>query len=297
MEKVMKREAGFTLLEMLVALSILGIIFALVSNGLVNAMQVHRTHEAATASQAKLRRVTEVFTQELRSAVLGGISNQPYTTTNKSISFVLLDGGAGYQVLPHASGNNANFVNANKVQIAAAVGNAADLDLEEKYALLVNTSGQAVFFKVDDVDSVGGAGSTVFDIKHPGCKNTINFTSNTLLFKVRPVGFQFDAANGTLYEWQDGADRLPLAFDLKDLQLSYIYQRDDGTTVTKSAPILSGGLPARSVMDSGINVTLVRVELALSARGKGSNVERSYTGQVELAGSSNFNIQAVQPCS
>ena len=293
----MKREAGFTLLEMLIALGILGIIFALVSNGLVSAMQVNRTHEAATASQAKLRRVTEVFTQELRSAVLGGISNQPYPSSDKSISFLLLDGGAGYQVLPHSSGNNASFVNANRVQIAAAVSDAADLDLREKYALLVNPSGQAVFFKVTDVNRLGGGGSIVFDIEHLGCKNTINFNENMLLFKVRPVGFQFDAADGTLYEWQDGADRLPLAFGLKDLQLSYIYQRADGTTVKKSAPILSSGLPAKSVTDGGGTVTLVRVELALSARGAGSKVERSYTGQVELAGSSNFNIEAVQPCN
>src|SRR5690606_5790547 len=113
------RTTGMTLIETLVALFVSGIVATIATTGVVNVLRVQAVNEAATSAPAKLRRVTEVLTQELRSAVLGGVTNAPYASNNTQISFLLLDGGAGYQVLPHDSGKNSSFVEAANVDISS----------------------------------------------------------------------------------------------------------------------------------------------------------------------------------
>ena len=102
---------GFTLVEALIALAILGLVLGIAFAAISQGLRVQSGQEAATATQARLRRITEVFTQEIRSAVLGAVSNTPYTSGANSISFMLLDGGAGFQVTTiDAASNNLNVV-------------------------------------------------------------------------------------------------------------------------------------------------------------------------------------------
>jgi len=95
---------GFTLVELLLALAILATLLAVAYGGVIQFMQSRSDLEAAINAQAKLRRIVEVFTQDLRSAVFGGLSATPYPSGNASVSFALIEGGAGYPSCPTTAG-------------------------------------------------------------------------------------------------------------------------------------------------------------------------------------------------
>lgn len=298
----MKRAIGLTLLEVLVALTVFAAVAAIATSGVVNALRVQATNEAATSAQAKLRRITEVFTQELRSAVLGGVSNAPYVSGPDQISFLLLDGGAGYQVLPHDSGNNDSFKVSNNVEIATA-GPLASVraSLEGKSVLMVNGNGDAVILPITTVSQIGGSSSNRFRLVHPTCSNTIDYTgSNTLIMAVKTLGLSFDADSGDLYQSTGTGSPVPLAFDLDELKLEYVYQEADGTAHVLPTPLLVNGTPAREAQLAGTPVTLARVQLTVAASELttgGRELSRSYTGLVEMASNPSFNISKVVPCA
>jgi hypothetical protein len=263
---------------------------------------VQNLNEAVTSSQAKLRRVTEVFTQELRSAVLGGVTNTPYASGANQISFLLLDGGAGYQVLPHDSGNNNSFKNANNVHVSTS-GPLATVraDLENSQVLMVNANGDAVVLDVTTVTQAGGSNSNKFTLTHPACSNTIDYTQNTLIMSVRSLGLSFDPVTGDLNQrtGTTGA-AVPLAFDLDGLELEYVYQESDGTPHVLSAPLLEGGVPVKEGLISANPVTLMRVQLTVSSSEVTTGnrpVQRSYTGQVEMSANPSFSIDKVVTCA
>lgn len=294
----MRRRSGMTLLETLVALLVFGVVATIATAGVVNALRVQAVNEAATSAQAKLRRITEVFTQELRSAVLGGVTNAPYASGSSQISFLLLDGGAGYQVQPHDSGNNQSFVNATNVLVSAA-GTLQEVraDLQSSQVLMVNANGDAVLLDITNVTE-RGPNTGIFNLVHPACPNTIDYTPNTLIMSVRSVGFALDA-DGTMYQRTGSAARLPLAFDLDGLELEYVYQEDDGTPHVLDAPLTDSGAPARRSTIGGAPVTLARVQLTVAAGELGTagrTVSRSYTGQVEMASNPSFEIARVVDC-
>lgn len=295
-----KLDLGLTLIETLVALLVFGIVATIATTGVVNVLRVQSVNEAATSAQAKLRRVTEVFTQELRSAVLGGVTNSPYTSNGTQISFLLLDGGAGYQVLPHDSGNNSSFVNANNVDISSG-SSLSDVrgDLQDSEVLMINDNGDAVLLDITTVTKSGGSGSTKFNLVHPACANTIDFTRNTLIMSVKSLGLSFDATSGDLFQRVGSGDPVPLAFDLEDLVLEYVYQEADGTPHSLATPLQEDGSPARESQIGGEPVTLARVQMTVSAAESssgGNQVERSYAGQVEMSSNPSFQINKVVDC-
>ncbi len=297
----MRRQEGISLIELLVAISILLVVLGITSTSLISGLRVQRDQEIITTSQAKLRRVNEVFTQELRSAVLGGVANQPFPSTATSISFMLLDGGAGWQVLPHDSGNNNSFKNAANAQVVAAVASADELDLDGGQVLMVNANGDAVILDINNVQRRGGAGSVEWNVVHPGCGNTIDFTPNTLMFKVRTIGFQYDPSTQTLFHHVGSANSVPLAFDISDFRIDYVYQENDGTPVSLNAPLLnSDGAPVKNGrLPGGTAVSLTRLQVLLGASNPAGNrtIERKYSGQVEFSSNPSFSIQAVSSCN
>lgn len=293
--------SGMTLVELLVAMAVLGIVLTVAYSAMVSSLRVQVEQEAITTSQAKLRRVVEVITQDLRSAVFGSITNQPFAPDSRQISFALIAGGAGYQVLPHDSGNNNSFRTANNVQIIATVANAAELDLEGRPAMMVNANRQAVIFNVNNVARRGGPTSIEWNVVHPGCANTIDFTPNTLLFRIDSLGLRYDATTRTLYQ-RSGATEVPLAFDISDFRLDYVYQGPGGITELRASPPLSpSGQPVRRfTRPDGVVLQLVRLQVTISttAPSQGRVIERSFTGQVELlAGNQSFGVDEVVPCN
>ena len=291
----MKRSSGLTLFEILIALFVFGIVAAMATSGVTSSLRVQALNEAATSAQAKLRRITEVFTQELRSAVLGGITNSPYGSNASQISFLLLDGGAGYQVVDKAG----SFSSRAYVDLAPTGAPSDVTYLNGREILLVNNAGEAYVMRVTDVNTNTENSMTTYRLTHTGCSNTIAFTPNTLVLSVRSLGLRYDGSSGSLLQREYGGAAQTLAFDMEGLELEYVYQYADGTPIVQTTPLLQGGVPVRSGLISGQTATLTRVQVTVSAsenQGAGREVTRSYMGQVEMATNPSFQINRVRTC-
>lgn len=295
----MRRTQGFTLVEMLVALAIFGIVVVLATAGIAGGLRVDRYNQAATTTQEKLRRVTEVYTQELRSAVLGGLSNTPYTSNDHQVSFVTLSGSAGNKVLPQSgsSGGSASFPNAHNLRLDWNGSDAAAKALVGQQMLMTNNDGQAVLFTVTNVEQLGDGS---YRVVHSHCANTIAYTSpRTMTLTGRSVGFRYDPKTKNLYMKEGTGSEMVMAYDLSSVELQYVYQAADGSIEVLSSPLTgSDGSPLRTATYKGKNVTLMRVGLVLSASGSaaGATVDRTYSGAVEMASAGTVVVDEVAPC-
>ncbi len=268
---------GFTLVELLIALAIFGIVIAVASGAIIQYMRVQSDQEAVTSANAKLRRVTELVSQEMRSAVLGGIVGSPYASDADSISFLLMDGGAGYPVLPHSSGNPANFRTDNDLNISSSALTNAELGIDAgDMLLMLNASGNALLFRAGQVDQPSAVD---WRIRHPGCDNTIDYTANTLLFKVRTFAVRYDAASDTLFA-QEGAGEQTLAWNITDFRIDYIYE--NGAVTQPNPP----GFPARQI--GGLTLQRLQIVASTEERSRGKMLVRTYSSQIELSDNKNM---------
>lgn len=269
---------------MLVSIAILVIVIGLASAGVVLALQVQRTQEAVTSSQAKVRRVNEAVLQELRGAVLGGLASDPYDPDAHAVSFTQLEGGAGYQVL------SATTTALRFVAEANPFG-------PNDQALLVDTSGNALVVRVSGSSALAG---NTFRLTYPNCASAFVADADTLLFKVKTVGFRLD---GDTLKQNVGGDEQPFAFGLSSFRVGYVYVDSGGQTVVEPDPYLDAdGVPDRQgTLSNGNAGTLARLVIETGTTAKtirGNSVTRSYTGQLELLDNvDNTNFRAIQGVS
>ncbi len=280
----MKNHHGFTLLELIISMAIFSVIAFLTFMLVSGALTYNARQQATTAAQGKLRRVTEVVSQELRGSVFGGISSEPYASSTNQISLYLLEQGSGYAVAPGSS--------ANTFRVTAATAPTMTK------VLLLDNAGEAVAY---DVTSVTGGGNT-WTIQH-SCTSTLSGAA--LAFGVKAVGFKLE--NGNLLLSENG-QVAPMAFDMTEFELTYIYTDPSGVTDRRTSPLTDDvtGLPLKVKDVGGVKNTLTELQFTLSTKefGRGA-VERTYTGQVPLSvygdGSAttptNLNFSGVKPCS
>ena len=293
---MMRRDSGFTLLEALIALGIFGLVSLLATVGVTSALRAQGLNESVTSSQAKLRRTTEVFTQELRSAILGGISNTPYTSNDHQVSFVTLSGGAGYPVLMEGYDDPTTFqTDTSMVLLWADPSTDPGTVLQSQQLLMVNKARNAVLFSVSGVSDLG---NDAYQIDHSGCENTIDYDPSTVTIQSRSVGIKYDPNDHTLYLKEGSGAEVPMAFDLDSVQLQYVYRKDDGSDAVLSSPLATSGVPVRSGVIGGQSATLARVTLTLSTSAKagGTDVSRTVSGTVEMS-SNAYSINQVTPCN
>lgn len=292
---------GFSLVEVLLALTIFGIVMAIAYGSVVQFMQTRSDLDATVSAQAKLRRIVEVFTQDLRSAVFGGLASTPYPTGRNSISFALIDGGAGYPVLPHDSGNNNSFKQAAEVKILALATQVSQIGINRgDYVLMVNSNGDGVILPVTNVNAVGGQANR-WHVVHAGCGNTIDYTPNTLLFRVRAVGLSYDPATKQLSYKEGSGNPLPMAFDLTGFRIDYVYEAGSQDVLVNPGPYNYGApsaSPPYQFTAAGKTYTLKRLSLTLSAgfASRGRTIERTYTSQVELSSNTQYQVKRIIPC-
>lgn len=99
---------------------------------------------------------------------------------------------------------------------------------------MVNNLGDGVILPVTDVKPVEGG----LEVVHDECGNTIDYTPNTLLFRVRTLGFRFDPTTRRLVyrEGREGGGEevkeVPVAFDMERFEIHYVYEGAFGDTVT-----------------------------------------------------------------
>lgn len=290
--------AGMTLVELLIALAVFGLVLAMTYTAITGSLRVQAQQEAATTSQAKLRRVVEVISQDLRSAVFGSITDNPYAADGQQVSFMLLAGGAGYPVL-----DQANFANSNSFDVL--INDTAGI--QGSQVALVNRHGQGVVVPVSSISN-GSNGSKRFTSST--CRNTIDFADSVLMFHVVTVGIRFDADDSTIYMSEgDGAEQ-PFAFDISDLRLDYVYTHSgrisEGvdepaeTVLVESVPHRSPtGHPVRTHTDAdGNEFTLTRLQLVIQAEAQSGSdsATHAYSGQVDLSRAAHFEIEEIVPC-
>jgi prepilin-type N-terminal cleavage/methylation domain-containing protein len=260
------KNRGFTIVELLIAMAIFGILIAIASGAIVQYLRVQSDQEAITSAQSKLRRVTELVSQELRSAVFGSIISSPYPSNSLGISFMLLDGGAGYPVNPHDSGSNNSFKAAATLTINSLAPDAATLGIADNDQLLmINGNGQALLFTVGNVTQI----SSRWSLNHPGCGNTIDYTTgSTLLFKVRSFGLRHDAASKELRATDGATAEQPLAYNITRFRIDYVYNDVPQATYTTST-----------------NLDRLQVVISTEELSRGKAIERTYSSQIELPAS------------
>ena len=287
---------AFSLVEVLVALAVFSIIATLAGAGIVQALRLQSYNEAATSLQAKLRRVTEVVAQDLRSSMFGGLASAPYASGTTSVSFALAEGPQGYQVLPTGG---ASFPNRANVDVFAPVTQAVDVGLEGRRALMVNGTGDAIVFTVTNVQSTGGPNNGRWNVVHAGCNNTIAYVEPVRLFAVESTGISFDAGSGELRRATVGGAERVLAFDLTEFEIEYVYVAADGTTVVRDEPFVAGGLPLRIAEVGGVGHRLQSLRVAVSAEEQisGRTVVRRYVSQVQLPDGGTVDLRSVVTCS
>lgn len=287
------RRSGVTLVEMLVALAIFGVVLSLAYGGILNALRVQADQEFVTTSQARLRRVVEVVTQDIRSAVFGSITGSPYTSTEDSVSFMLLSGAAGFPVE-----NQSTFSQATTNVIIARTPEANALNGSQ--VVIVNSNQEGAVFQIGSVTSLG---NNRFRLNNSTCRNTIEWSSGVQLFEVARLGLRFDRDDRTIYQTLDSGAEMPLAFEIDDFRLEYVYTTGAASatqpTIVRTTPFMVGTSPTRRHVDSnGFTYILNRINLVISSNEnvRGRQIERTYSGFVDLSSNAHFTLMEVLPC-
>lgn len=265
----MTKTSGYTMVEMLVATAILGIVLAMASQGIVLSLKFHRNQQAVVTAQSKLRQVNAAISQELRSAALGGISDFPVVSNSQGISFMLLDGGTGYQVI-NSSSTSLDFV--ADAADTTALGMASQPEF-----LLVDSKGEAVVVAYTASTNLSSSGSNVFKLNYKNCADILT-SSDLLLFPMQAIGFRYSATDKVLYRVDSSNTELPLAFDLSSFSINQVLNAAGTETVR-------------------LDITSTAEYVTVGGQSK----EKTASGQVDLpqSDSSTFNrrIKGVKVCN
>ena len=310
MERAMNKK-GFTLVEMLVAIALLSLVLSMVSSGVVTAMKANRVHDAASASQTRARRVLEIVSQDLRSAALGGVINTPYTSGSNAVSFAQLAGGAGYEARFRFS--NATFITSTSTTAALPDWNGSSIltvldDGGEAYVAPFTARWRTNVWGglIGIIHNNCGIGYST-NGPGPNANSTPALTgtqqSNDLLFNVNAIGYRFDAAQNRLLQRTVGGNEIPVAFDIEDFTVSYIYRnKTTGALNELTAPIESNGVSL--IEDNTWRLAQLQIDLDVAEPSSGRDsdgsirtVARTYTSYVDLAdGSASFQVGRVGTC-
>lgn len=278
-------QSGLSLLETLIALVILGAVIAIAYGGILGSLTSQVTQEATVSSQAKMRRIVEVLSQELRSAVFGSIIDSPYRSSESDVSFLLLTGGAGYPVARYISGDTSINV------VAPASGLVVN-----QQVLVADQQGRGVLTTIRSVGS-GPNGTRRLGLS---CGVPMPHTSNTLIFEVSALGVRFDEDEGMMHLQQGlGADEQPFAFDIADFRIDYVYAADGQNPIVRATPYRSGtGIPEQSFESSGDTYSLARLQVVLGvdAITRQNTTRHSLTSQIELLRTQDFALKELTSC-
>ena len=270
----MRTSSAFSLVEVLMAIILMSILMGFGYQAITGSLRDQSVQEASTSTQAKLRRIVEVMTQDIRSAVLGGVISTPYSSGGTAISFAMLEGGAGFPL----SGSTTTGTT-----VISTAGSVTALGIAQN----------DILFLLDTVNNRGilrtvsaAPTSTVanqYNITYDTCANA---AGTAMAFKVSPQGYTYDSANKRL-KFKKGGTEEVVAFNITDMAIAYVY-RNPNNNVESVNPsgYASGGTVQQMMTISGAAYYLQRIQLTLASEEKatGRTVTRSYTGQIELLG-------------
>jgi hypothetical protein len=290
-----RERGGLTFAELLVAAALFVLLVSIVAAAVGQALALHEVGDAQARLQGKLRRVGAVLSQDLRSAVFGGLLAAPYPTGASSISLMLLDGGSGYGVLPTGG---STFAGAATIDVIVPVASPAATELLGHRVLVVNAAGEAMDATVASVTAVGGSGSQRFTLGLAGCTVSLTQASGASLTRIRAVGYRFDPDAGLLLRREPGGAEVPLAFDIDAFELGYVYDAIDGAPTRLAEPLRDAARPLRRGSIDGVPHTLQSVDVTLraSARAGRRDVDVEQVVRVTLSGGGSVPLRSVASC-
>lgn len=275
---------GFTLLELLIALAIFGVVMSMAYGVIVNGIVTHANQEATVGAQAKLRRIVEVIGQDVRSAVFGSIIDSPYTSNSEDVSFLLLTGGAGYALDSYTMGSSQVDI------VSSAVGVATG-----DQVVIVNQQGQGVLTRVTAVTSSSGKKRLSLS-----CAIHVPHTTNTLLFEVNALGLHYDSnTRDVRIRFGTVASDAPFAFDINEFRIDYVYTAAGEEPIISAGPHRTGGSPDRTFNVGDVLYTLSRLQFVVGTESTSRNGVRqhSYAAQIDLLSSQDFTVRELATCS
>lgn len=290
----MKRRSsqGISMVELLVAMAVFAVVMVIAYAAISGSLRIQAEQEAVTTTQGKLRRVVEVMTQDLRSAVFGSIIGTPYNPSNTQVSFMMLTGGAGHTVLQPASLNDFPFEHKFQVQMPDA------RHLQGTDVVMINSAtGTGVVLPITTVAS--GPDSGIWELRSH-CANTIRYDlNNMLVFEIATLGLTYDPETESIKTIEDDGREVPFAFGITDFRVEYVYVTSGQDPDVRTNPVLSANeVPVRTFEDGGNLYTLQRIQFVVSAEAEsaGRAAEHSYTGQVDLSRTQHFTVEEIVPC-
>lgn len=289
----MRETRGFTLIEMLISMAIFAVVAFLTMIVVTQALQYNAKQQATVAAQSKLRRVTEVIGQEVRSSVFGGVAHAPYASNANQLSFYLLAQGSGYTVASEAS-----FEGLSSFKILTEnQPTLKEIILVDSYGDPPVVAPSATLFPVSGVAS---AGTDTWRINHASCTNGVKHNRYLQAFGVHSLGFRLDTASKRLMLSEDGVEA-PMAFGITEFKIDYIYTKQSGGTEKRSTPYLDpitnlpakiyktkAPAPAEIYILSELHITVSTEELGRE------KITRTYTGQIPLLISSNNDFKSTK---
>jgi prepilin-type N-terminal cleavage/methylation domain-containing protein len=232
MHSLLRQNQGITLIELLVALVISGILIGAIYRTFLGQQKTYTVQEQVVDMQQNVRALTNRMMREIRMAGFGNVSMVlPVTTGGKTFNNVVnLDTpAAGALTIVSAMGSTTltGTPAANQVTVTS----------------LTDAQGNTLFDKVNrKYVSIGGVESyAITDIQ--GTTLTLsgnliyNHPINTPVFAIRAISYQVGIVDGKptlLRDENTGAGGQALADNIEALQFRYL--SDDGITQTANPP-------------------------------------------------------------
>ena len=229
MDSLLRKNKGITLIELLVALVITGILVGAIYRTFIGQQKTYTVQEQVVDTQQNVRAAINRMMAEIRMAGFGSVSMVlPVTIGGKTFNDVV----------------NPNTPVAGSVTILSGMGSTTLTAVPASNQITVNslTDSQGnTLFDTGDRKYVSIGGVESFAITNIAGNTltlsgtlTYSHAAGTMIYGIRAVSYWVDGTLTLLRDENMGAGGQPLADNIEALQ--FVYFRDDGITQTVNPP-------------------------------------------------------------
>jgi Tfp pilus assembly protein PilW len=283
-----RREAGFSLMELMIAAGLLGIVVVYLMQSFSTQQRTYVMVDQVTEAQQSLRAISDLIEREIRLAGFmvdeaGSVCGMD--ATNAADSLFVSDASAidpSTATSPALGARTSTSPAAGTVTLTLTSGDTVVLDGQPAY----DTNGDGV----NDSDFRVGAGAIVYDRNNPNrgaACGTVVAVPTTTTVRVNflasalggvAVGAQLVVVPAHVYQVNNNAqllrDGLVLSEDVEDLQVAYFFDQDADLTLDPGEnPGSAGSAYTASAWDNS-DLREVRVNFVVRTRGTDTGFTR-----------------------
>jgi Tfp pilus assembly protein PilW len=276
-----RREAGFSLMELMIAAGLMGILVVYLMQSFSTQQRTYVMVDQVTEAQQSLRAISDLIEREIRLAGFmvdeaGAVCG--VDATNTADALFVSDASAidpSTAIAPALGARTSTSPAAGTVTLTLTSGDTVVLDGQPAY----DTNGDGA----NDSDFRVGAGAIVYDRNNPSrgaaCGTVVAVPSTTSVrvnflasaLGGAAVGAQLVVVPAHVYQVNNNAqllrDGLVLSEDVEDLQVAYFFDQDADLTLDPGEnPGSAGSAYTASAWDNS-NLREVRVNFVVRTRG------------------------------